>query len=65
MATAPADLQAQLDAAKSTANTARLIVIAGVVVGVVGLAVGGLALLRRPATATAGRMAAQAGQGDD
>lgn len=65
VATAPADLQAQLDAAKSTANTARLIAIAGVVVGVVGLAVGGLALLRRPATATAGRMAAQAGQGDD
>jgi hypothetical protein len=63
--TAPSDLQAQLDAAKSAANTARLIAIAGVVVGVVGLVVGGLALLRRPATAPAGRMAAQAGQGDD
>ena len=63
--TAPVDLQAQLDAAKSAANTARLIAIAGVVVGILGLVVGGLALLRRSATVPADRMAAQAGQGDD
>lgn len=66
VALAPSDLQAQLDAAKSAASTARLIAIVGVVVGVLGLLVGGAALLRRPSvTAPTGRVAAQAGQGDD
>jgi hypothetical protein len=66
VAAAPADLQAQLDAAKSAARTAQLIAIAAVVVGALGLAVGLAAFLRRPtATAAAGRVAAQPGQGDD
>lgn len=66
VATAPSDLQVQLDAAKSAANTARLIAIVGIVVGVLGLLVGRAALLRRPtAPATTGRVAAQTGPGDD
>lgn len=44
----PTDLQAQLDAAQSAANTARTIAIAGVVVGLLGLATGAAAFLRRP-----------------
>lgn len=65
VATAPADLQAQLDAAKSAADSARLIAIVGVVVGVLGLAVAAVALLRRPAApAGAGRVPAGVG-GDD
>jgi hypothetical protein len=63
---APADLQAQLDAAKSAASTARLIAIVGIVVGLLGLAVGVAAFLRKPAAATAaGRVATQPGRGDD
>lgn len=66
VATDPADLQAQLDAAKSAANTARSIAIIGIVVGVLGFAVGAAALLRRPAAAGAGgRVAAQTDAGDD
>lgn len=62
----PTDLQAQLDAAKSAANTARVVGIGGVVLGFLGLLVGGAAFLRRPsATAPAGRVVTQAGQGDD
>jgi hypothetical protein len=63
---APADLQAQLDAAKSAADNARLIAIAGVVVGVLALVVAGLALLRRPAaTAGAGQVTSRPSEGDD
>lgn len=51
---APADLQAQLDAAKSTANTARLLGIAGVVVGLLGLGAAAAALMRRPGGGRAG-----------
>jgi hypothetical protein len=66
VAAAPADLQAQLDAAKSAADTARLIAIVGVVVGVLGLVVAGMALMRRPAAnAGAGRITSQASEGDD
>lgn len=60
----PADLQARLDAADSAANSARLFGIAGIVVGLIGLGLGGMALLRRPGAAT-DRMAPQLGQGDD
>jgi hypothetical protein len=64
--TAPADLQAQLDAAKSAASTAQMIAIAGIVVGILGLAVGVAAFLRKPTSAgAAGRVATQPGQGDD
>ncbi|MGN6813714.1 MAG: hypothetical protein ACTHMP_22825 [Thermomicrobiales bacterium] len=55
----PADLQAQLDAAQSKANTAQMIAIAGIVVGVLGIIVAIVALMRRPATAPAQRMASQ------
>lgn len=48
--TVPSDLQAQLDAAKSTASSARLFGIIGLVVGVLGLATAGVALSRRPAS---------------
>lgn len=65
VAAAPADLQAQLDAAKSAASTAQMIAIGGVVVGVLGLVVGIAAFLRRPTATAAGRIAAQPGQGDD
>jgi hypothetical protein len=66
VAAAPADLQAQIDAAKSAADTARLIAIVGVVVGVLGLVVAGAALMRRPAaTAGAGRVSSQPSEGDD
>lgn len=44
----PADLQAQLDGARSEANTARTFGIVGTVVGVLGLVAGGLGLARRP-----------------
>lgn len=47
--TVPANLQSQLDAAKSSANTARLFGIAGLIVGILGLAAGGVAITRRPA----------------
>lgn len=66
VASAPTDLQAQLDAAKSAANTARMVGIGGAVFGLLGLLAGGAAFLRRPSvTAPAGRVATQAGQGDD
>jgi hypothetical protein len=66
VAAAPADLQAQLNAAKSAADTARLIAIAGVVVGVLGLVVAAAALLRRPAaTAGADRVTSRPSEGDD
>ena len=66
VAAAPADLQAQLDAAKSAAATAQMIAIVGIVVGILGLAVGVAAFLRRPtAAAASGRVATQPGQGDD
>lgn len=45
----PANLQQQLDSAKSGANTARTFGIAGLVVGILGLGAAGLALTRRPA----------------
>lgn len=63
--TAPADLQAQLDAAKSAADSARLIAIVGVVVGVLGLVVAGAAMMRRPGAAGAGRVSTRASEGDD
>ncbi len=47
--TVPANLQSQLDSAKSSANTARLFGIAGLIVGILGLAAGGVAITRRPA----------------
>src|SRR4051794_21241290 len=60
VAVPPADLQAQLDAARSAAASARLIAIVGVVVGVLGLVAAAAALLRRPAAATpAGRVTSQ------
>jgi hypothetical protein len=63
---APADLQAQLDSAKSAASTARIVGIVGIVVGIVGIAVGAFALMRRPATdSTAGRMSTTPSEGDD
>ncbi len=46
--TVPANLQSQLDSAKSSASNARLFGIAGLVVGILGLAAGGVALARRP-----------------
>jgi len=61
----PADLQAQLDAAQSKANTAQMIAIAGIVVGVLGIIVAIVALMRRPATAPAQRMAAQPVMSDE
>ncbi len=64
--TAPADLQAQLDATKSAADSARLLAIVGMVVGALGLAAAAAALLRRPTVAGQPvRVAAQPGQGDD
>jgi hypothetical protein len=60
----PADLQAQLDAANSAASTARIIGIVGIVVGLLGLGVGAVALMRRPA-APGGRLTTQPGEGDD
>jgi hypothetical protein len=66
VAAAPADLQAQLDAAKSAADSARLIAIVGLVVGILGLVVAGVALMRRPgAAAGSGRVTTQASEGDD
>ena len=65
VAVAPADLQAQLDAAQSAASTAQMIAIVGVVFGILGFAVGVAAFLRRSITAAAGRVATQPGQGDD
>ena len=59
----PADLQARLDAADSAANSARIFGIVGIVVGVLGLAAGAVALLRRPAAG--GRVAGQTVHGDD
>jgi hypothetical protein len=50
--TAPADLQAQLDSAQSRANTALTVGIAGIVLGVLGLAVAALTLARRRPDAT-------------
>lgn len=47
-ATVPTNLQSQLDSAKSSANTARIFGIAGLVVGILGLAAGGMAITRRP-----------------
>ena len=44
----PADLQGQLDGARSAATTARTFGIAGSVLGVLGLVAGGLGLARRP-----------------
>lgn len=44
----PANLQSQLDSAKSSANTARIFGIAGLIVGILGLAAGGVSLARRP-----------------
>ena len=61
----PADLQARLDAADSAANNARLFGIAGIVVGLIGLGLGGAALFRRPAPAASGRLTTEPGQGDD
>lgn len=52
-ATVPADLQQRLDAADSAANLARSIGIAGLVAGLLGLAIGILALRRRPASSGA------------
>lgn len=49
-ATVPADLQHRLDAADSAANLARSIGIAGLVAGLLGLAIGILALRRHPAS---------------
>lgn len=46
----PVTMQKQLDDAQSAAATARLLGIIGVVAGVLGLAVGGTALLRKGAT---------------
>ncbi|HET8630516.1 MAG TPA: hypothetical protein VFL91_24115 [Thermomicrobiales bacterium] len=60
-----ADLQAQVAAAQSGANTARAIAIAGVVVGALGLAVAAVALLRRPAAAPAPRPATTRVGGED
>jgi hypothetical protein len=42
-----ADLQTQLTSAQQAANTARLLALAGLVTGVLGLAAGGFALARR------------------
>lgn len=50
---APADLQAQLDAARSAANTARLLGVAGIAVGLLGLGAAAAALLRRPGARSA------------
>lgn len=44
----PANLQQQLDAAKSSANMARIFGIAGLAVGILGLGTAGFALTRRP-----------------
>lgn len=46
--TVPANLQSQLDSAKSSASNARLFGIAGLIVGILGLAAGGVAITRRP-----------------
>lgn len=48
VAAPPADLQSQLDEAKSAANAARTIGIVGIVVGLLGLGVAAAALMRRP-----------------
>ncbi len=66
VAAAAVDTQAQVDAAQSTAESARMIGIIGVVVGVIGLVVAGVALLRRPgAAAGAARLTTQASEGAD
>jgi hypothetical protein len=60
----PADLQAQLDSAESAASTARMLGIAGIVVGLLGLGLGAAAFMRRPATPAA-RLTTRPGEGDD
>lgn len=61
----PTDLQAQLDAARSAADSARLLAIVGVVVGILGLGAGALALLRRGQMEDAGGVAkGRVGRGD-
>jgi hypothetical protein len=45
------ELQAQVEAAQATATQAQTLSIAGTALGVLGLVIGGLALLRRPRTA--------------
>lgn len=50
--TVPGGVQAQLDSARGAAAITRLIAIAGVVIGPLGLVVGGLALLRARAGGT-------------
>ena len=60
----PADLPAQLDSAESAASTARIIGIVGIVVGLLGLGVGAVALMRRPSSPS-GRLTTQPGEGDD
>ena len=64
--TAPADLQAQLDSAQSRANTALTVGIAGIVLGVLGLAVAAMTLARRrpDATTTAAATGTAATRGD-
>jgi hypothetical protein len=64
--TAPATLQARLDAAESRANTAQALGIAGLVVGLLGLGAAALSLLRRPAGARAAAPAGatRLGEGD-
>jgi hypothetical protein len=42
----PANLQSQLDAAKSAANTARIFAIAGLIIGILGIGAAGFALAR-------------------
>jgi serine/threonine protein kinase len=62
----PADLQAQLAAAQSRANTALTVGIAGIVLGVLGLAVAAMTLARRrpDATTTAAATGTAATRGD-
>jgi hypothetical protein len=44
----PANLQSQLDAAQSTADTARTFAVIGLVIGILGLGAAGIALARFP-----------------
>ncbi len=60
-----ANLQARIDAAESAADTARLLGIAGLVVGALGLGTAAFALLRRPSRGpSAAPGTARLGEGD-
>ena len=65
-ASVPSDLQARLDAARSRADRAQLLGIAGLVVGALGLGLGAFAALRRPGASQAAGAAARPrmGEGD-